>query len=280
MKQNSGLKISLAQWSLHRTFASGAEDLIDFASIARNKYKLDAIEFVSKLYTEHLNNKNLWSQVMTRSKNEGIKNLLIMVDEEGDLGNLNEKLRKKAVENHYKWVNIAKTLECHSIRVNCFGDGPIADVAKALESSLIDLCDYASKEDLNILIENHGLYSSNPEFLVGIIHKVDKSNLGTLPDFGNWCLSEKWGSIQNNSCAEVYDIYKGIEKLIPFARGLSAKSYEFELNGDETTIDYNRIAQIIKRSSYKGYIGIEFEGENLSEHQGILKTKALLEKNI
>jgi len=272
------LKISLAQWSLNRAFFANKLDAKDFASISMKDYGIAAVEYVNGFYKASATDEVFWQDMKKRAAAAGVKNLLIMVDDEGDLGNSNDAERKKAVENHYKWVNAAKILGCHSIRVNAFGDGTETELHTALVDGMGQLCDYAAKENINILIENHGLWSSNGQFITNVIKTANRPNLGTLPDFGNWCLNEKWGSTQNNKCKEVYDRYQGVAEFLPYAKGYSAKAYQFDANGNETSIDYYKMLQIAKDGGYDGYIGIEFEGEAMSESIGIRATKSLLEK--
>ena len=272
------LKLSLAQWSLHRAFNDGHLKVNDFASIAINTYHLNAIEYVNQFYAASGKDEKFWINMKEHADNVGVKSLLIMVDNEGDLGHTNGLERKKSVENHYKWVNAAKILGCHSVRVNAFGEGTKDAVRAALIDGMGQLSDYAAKENINIIIENHGLYSSDSKLITGIIKQVNKPNFGTLPDFGNWCLSAKWGSTQTDSCTEVYDRYQGVSEFLPFAKGVSAKSYNFNAEGEETKIDYYKMLKIVKNSGYNGYIGIEYEGSELSESDGIRATKALIEK--
>ncbi|MGB5500496.1 MAG: TIM barrel protein [Maribacter sp.] len=271
-------KISLAQWSLHRALKKGLVQAMDFAQIAQNTYGINAIEYVNEFYVNMVHSEKFWSQMKQNAENEGVKSLLIMVDNEGDLGDLNDTKRKKAVENHYKWINAAKILGCHSIRVNAFGEGEANLVRAALVDGLGELAAFGRKEEINVIIENHGLHTSNGAFMTGIIKEVENPFLGTLPDFGNWCLNAKWGSTQNNRCDAIYDRYKGVQEFLPFAKGVSAKSYAFDENGDETIIDYQKMLKIVKDFGFDGYIGIEFEGENMPEPDGIRATKALIEK--
>ncbi|MEN8124184.1 MAG: TIM barrel protein [Bacteroidota bacterium] len=276
-KKLANLKLSLAQWSLHRQFDNGSLDSDDFASIAINTYGINAVEYVNKWYTDSGEDEKFWINMKERADNVGVKSLLIMVDDEGDLGIANDMERKKSVENHYKWVNAAKILGCHSVRVNAFGDSDKNIFRSAIIDSMGRLSDYAAKENINIIIENHGLYSSDAKLITEIIEQVNKSNFGTLADFGNWCLSAKWGSTQGD-CSEAYNRYQGVSEFLPFAKGVSAKSYNFNEKGENTKIDYYKMLEIVKNSGYNGHIGIEYEGEILSEHEGILATKALIEK--
>ena len=276
-KKIANLKLSLAQWSLHRHFNDGRLNSDDFASIAINTYGINAIEYVNQFYTDSGEDEKFWINMKERADNVGVKNLLIMVDGEGDLGIANDMERKNSIENHYKWVNAAKILGCHSIRVNAFGESDKNIFRSAIIDSMGRLSDYAAKENINIIIENHGLYSSDAKLITEIIEQVNKSNFGTLPDFGNWCLSAKWGSTQGD-CSEAYDRYQGVSEFLPFAKGVSAKSYNFNEKGENTKIDYYKMLEIVKNSGYNGHIGIEYEGEVLGEHEGILATKALIEK--
>ena len=276
-KELHDLKLSLAQWSLHRQFFDGHLDPNDFASIAINTYGINAIEYVNQFYTDSGEDEKFWINMKERADNVGVKSLLIMVDDEGDLGLSNDKERKKSIENHFKWVNAAKILGCHSIRVNAFGERAKEAFRTAIIDSMGQLSDYAIKENINIIIENHGLYSSDGKLITEIIKKVNKPNVGTFPDFGNWCLSAKWGSTQGD-CSEAYDRYQGVSEFLPFAKAVSAKSYNFNDMGEDSKIDYYKMLQIVKNSGYNGHIGIEYEGEILSEHEGILATKTLIEK--
>ena len=272
------IKISLAQWSLHRALQKGTIQADAFPFIAKQEYDIHAVEYVNGFYKDQGLDEAYWKDLSSRCDNEGISSLLIMVDEEGDLGNPNDAHRKKAVENHRKWIRAANILGCHSIRVNAFGKG----YPKAIKEALIDgmgrLTEFGAQEKINVLIENHGLQSSDAPYIIDVIKAVGSPYLGTLPDFGNWCLNEEWGSTQGNNCSESYDRYKGVAAFMPFAKGVSAKSYDFNDSGEETIMDYRRLLQIVKDHDYKGYIGIEYEGKVLSEAQGIRATKALLEK--
>jgi sugar phosphate isomerase/epimerase len=269
-------KISLAQWSLHRSFNDNKLKAEEFPVIAREQFNIDAVEYVNSLYAKYATTSEFWAELKQRATDHGVRSLLIMVDDEGDLGNPDDKKRKKAVENHYKWVDHAKTLGCHSIRVNGFGDGNKEEVGNALVDGMGALGEYAAKVDINVVIENHGLYSSDGKWVADVITRIGKGNCGTLPDFGNFCTARKWGSTQDGTCPEVYDRYLGVKEMLPFAKGVSAKSYRFDNNGQETTIDYGKMLSIVKESGFTGFIGIEYEGSELSETDGIIATRNLL----
>ena len=271
-------KISLAQWSLQKSLFSGQINALDFPEIAREKYEISAVEYVNQFYSDQKGNASYWQKLKARCDQAGVQSLLIMVDDEGDLGNPDEQQRIKAVENHLKWIEAAKILGCHSIRVNAFGTGEKEEVIESLKEGLSSLAKFGAQEEISVLIENHGLLSSDASVMVQIIQEVNNPFLGTLPDFGNWCLSAKWGSTRLNNCQKIYDRYRGVQELLPFAKGVSAKSYDFSEERAQEIIDYHKMLRIVKESGYQGHIGIEYEGENLSEDEGIRATKQLIEK--
>ena len=272
------LKISLAQWSLHRALEQGKLKAIDFAQIA-NTYDINAVEYVNQFYVDMASSEKFWSQVKQRADNEGVESLLIMVDNEGELGYPGDSERKTAVENHYKWIDAAKILGCHSIRVNAFGKGTKRELHAALIDGLGSLAEYGAKQNINVLVENHGLHTSDGKFIVSVLQQVDNPFLGTLPDFGNWCLTAEWGSTEEGkNCEKIYPHEEGVTDFLPFAKGVSAKSYNFDDNGNETYLDYPKLLKLVKDSNFNGHIGIEYEGEKMSESDGIRATKALLER--
>lgn len=270
--------ISLAQWSLNRAFFDNTLDPIDFARIAK-EFGISAVEYVNQFYTEHAADETFWKEMATRASDVGVQSLIMMVDEEEKLGDPSDAKRKKAVEDHYKWVHAAKILGCHSIRVNAFGEGTRDELKTTLADGLGRLTEYAAKEDIHVIIENHGLHTSDAHYMVALIKSVDHPYLGTLPDFGNWCTSAEWGGTKTSQhCEEQYDPAKGLSELLPFAKGVSAKSYTFDAEGFDTVIDYPLLLQLVKDSGFEGHIGIEFEGEDHSEPEGIRMTKQLIEK--
>ena len=271
-------KISLAQWSLNKVFFGGELDNLDFAATSKNDFGIDAIEYSSQFFQDKANDLAYLQQMKQRATDNGVKSLLIMIDNEGNLGALDNAERAKAVENHYKWVDAATFLGCHSIRVNAFGVGTAKEVGRAVVDGLGKLSEYAAKEGLNIIVENHGSYSSNGAWLADVMKKVGMDNCGTLPDFGNFCVKRDNGRRWGGNCIEEYDRYKGVMEMMPYAKAISAKSHDFDKEGMETQTDYVKMLQIVKDAGYRGYIGIEYEGEILEAATGIMATRDLLIK--
>ena len=281
--QEPFFKISLAQWSLSKPILAGEMDPMDFAEKA-NEMGFEGIEYVSQLYTPILEKgdspdvsmKNLLDSLKARSERYNVKNILIMVDGEGDLATPNEKDRNMAIENHKKWVDAAQFLGCHSIRVNLFGSND-AEIWKNYSiDGLKKLGEYASTKGINVLVENHGYLSSNAKLLVEVMEGVNLPNVGTLPDFGNFCLNREGGERWEAKCIEEYPRYLGIEEMMPYAKAVSAKSYDFNEEGQETTMEFSKILKIVKDAGYTGFIGVEYEGQRLSAEEGIMATKKLL----
>ena len=259
-------KISLAQWSWHKRLFGQAKpklDNLDFAKVAF-ALGIKAIEYVNIFFMDKGNDTKYLAEMKKRAGDLGVKSVLIMCDDEGALGDPDSQLRNQAVSNHHKWVQAAKYLGCHSIRVNAYSKGTAEEQQKLAADGLRRLCEYAAQHDINVIVENHGGLSSDGRWLTGVIKKVDLPNCGTLPDFGNF--------------PPEADIYKAVELLMPYAKSVSAKSYDFDEKGDETKIDYYRMMKIVLDAGYKNYVGIEYEGERLSETDGIIATKKLLEK--
>jgi sugar phosphate isomerase/epimerase len=272
-------KLSLAQWSLHKAIWNKALDPLDFSKKAR-ELGFDGVEYVNQLYTVDKNNptisiNSLVTELKKRSSDNGVSNILIMIDNEGELAAVSKAARDEAIANHSRWVDAAAGLGCHSIRVNlsCNASDTFDVWKEKSAEGLGRLAEYAAKSKINVIVENHGGFSSDAGKLTAVIKTINLSNCGTLPDFGNFCLKR-----EGDRCTEEYDRYKGVKELMPFAKGVSAKSYDFDTQGNETTIDYVKVLQIVKEAGYRGRIGVEYEGNRLSEEDGIMATRALLLK--
>jgi sugar phosphate isomerase/epimerase len=265
--------ISLAEWSLHKELFAKKLTNLDFPELARKEFGISIVEYVNQFFKDKAEDKTYLADLLKRSKDNGITNNLIMIDGEGGLGELDAAVRNKAVENHYKWVEAAKYLGCKTIRVNAFGKGTNEEIAKAAVEGLGKLGEFAKKTGINVIVENHGGSSSNGQWLSGVMKQVNMKNVGTLPDFGNFCITRKAGG-----CEESYDRYQGTKELMPFAKGVSAKTYDFDEKGNCIETDYTKILKIVKDSGFRGIAGIEYEGSKLSEYDGIKATKALLER--
>lgn len=255
-------RISLAQWSLHRTLGRKEMDHLDFARVAKRDFGIEAIEYVNSFFKDKARDAAYLAEMNKRAADEGVTQWLIMCDGEGRLGDPDTAARTQAVENHRKWLEAAKVLGCVTIRVNAASVGTFEEQQKLAADGLRQLTEIAAPMQLNVVVENHGGLSSNGQWLAGVMKMVNHPRCGTLPDFGNFY---------------EYDRYQGVVDLMPFAKAVSAKTHDFDEAGNETQKDYRRLMKTVLDAGYRSWVGIEYEGSKLSEREGILKTKQLLE---
>jgi sugar phosphate isomerase/epimerase len=273
-------KLSLAQWSIHKMIKQDGVDPYTFAEKAKN-WGFSGLEYVSQLYPADMDENEYSEEAMANfieksnaaAEKYDMQNVLIMIDGQGNLAVNDEAERNAAVERHYKWVDAAQAMGCSSIRVNLAGSNDPEEWKANSVEALTKLSTYAKDKDINVLVENHGGLSSNAELLADVMATVNMDNCGTLPDFGNFCIERT-----DDGCAEMYDIYKGVRQLMPYAKAVSAKSHDFDADGNETEIDYVKMLKIVKDHDYSGFIGIEYEGSELGEEAGIMATKELMLK--
>ena len=261
-------RISLAEWSFNRALFAKQMSNLDFPVVARKDYDIDVVEYVNQFFMDKAEDKAYLAELRMRCDDNGVKSGLIMCDREGALGDPDAAARTKTVENHYKWVTAAAYLGCHSIRVNAQSSGSFGAQLDFATDGLRRLAEFGAQHNINVIVENHGGLSSNGKWLSSVIDQVGLKNCGTLPDFGNFNIAKD----------KPYDRYLGVTELMPFAKGVSAKSYAFDAKGNETTIDYLRIMRSVRDAGYRGYVGIEFEGRDLGEPEGVRATKKLLER--
>ena len=268
--QKGRFAISLAEWSLHRALFKKTITNLDFARLAKEDFGVTGLEYVNQFFKDKAKDQTYLKDLKSRADGYGLKNVLIMIDGEGMLGAPDEAERTKAVESHKPWIDAAKFLGCHAIRVNAASRGEYAEQQRLAADGLRRVGEYGAAQGISVIVENHGGLSSNGEWLVGVMKLVGLPGVGTLPDFGNFRVSRE----------QEYDRYKGVAELMPYAKGVSAKSHDFDPQGNETHTDYEKMLDIVIASAYRGFIGIEYEGETLGEPEGIKATKALIERHL
>ena len=268
--QKGRFAISLAEWSLHRALFKKTITNLDFARLAKEDFGVTGLEYVNQFFKDKAKDQAYLEDLKSRADGYGLKNVLIMIDGEGMLGAPDEAERTKAVESHRPWIDAAKFLGCHAIRVNAASRGEYAEQQRLAADGLRRVGEYGAAQGISVIVENHGGLSSNGEWLVGVMKLVGLPGVGTLPDFGNFRVSRE----------QEYDRYKGVAELMTYAKGVSAKSHDFDPQGNETHTDYKKMLDIVIASAYRGFIGIEYEGETLGEPEGIKATKALIERHL
>lgn len=263
MDKATPFRISLAQWSFHKALFAKEMDHLDFARIAKRTYGIEAIEYVNQFFKDKATDSAYLAEMNRRARDEGVYQHLIMIDGEGALGDPDAAKRQQAVDNHRRWLDAAKTLGCATIRVNAQSQGTPEEQQKLAADGLRKLVEIAAPLHLNVIVENHGGLSSHGDWLVGVMKLVDHPRMGTLPDFGNFY---------------DYDRYQAVTEMMPYAKAVSAKSFEFDAQGNETTIDYTRMMRIVLAANFHSWVGIEFEGERTPEPDGVRGTLALLRR--
>jgi len=289
-------KLALSQFSLASQFWAKQLDPLDFPRKTIKTFGITGLDYCSMFFADKAKDMQFLTELKKRALDNGCYNLRIMVDGEGVLGDLNKDVRTKAVENHYKWIDAAATLGCPMIRVNAEGEGDPDEVAKATIESLSTLIDYGKKSSIDVIVENHIGISCNAAWLAGVMKKMNNPHCGTLADFGNFCinrtkpLTNDIAGWMQTKCLEEYDRYKGIKELMPFAKGVHAKTHVFDANGNDTETDFAKMFSIIKDSGFKGWVSVEYEGgllkmyskddKYLDDDAGVLATKKLIEKAV
>jgi L-ribulose-5-phosphate 3-epimerase len=267
-REGRSFKIALGQWSLHKELQAKRLDPLDFARAA-NGFGLDAIEYSSQFYPGKAADRAYLAELKRRAAGEGVWSAVFRLDAEVALGAKESKVRRRAVESHEKWLEAAAFLGCHAIVVKAASQGSEDDQANFVADGLRRLCELSDPYGISILVDNHGGLSSKASWLAEVLTAVGHPRAGSLPDFGNFDLGG----------GQEYDRYTGVRELMPFARGVSARSYDFDGRGDETRINYPLMLKIIADAGYHGYVSITYDGQRLSERAGIERTKSLLERS-
>ena len=264
------MRVSLAEWSFHRKIRAGALDPLDFAPFARERFGLDTVEHVNQFFAGRKGDDAYFGEMRRRADDAGVRSLLVMCDVEERLGDPDAARRALAVHVHRAWLDAAAVLGCESIRVNAASDErlPADEQMRLCAEGLYRLCDAAAPYQLRVLVENHGGLSSRGDWLAALVQAVAHPRIGTLPDFGNWQYAP----------GEWYDRYRGVAELMPWAGAVSVKSHDFDAAGNETTTDFARMLRIVADAGYDGWLGVEYEGDRLSEEDGVRATIELVRR--
>ena len=294
IKKEMPFKLALSQFSLASQFWTKQLDPLDFPKKTITTFGIPGLDYCSMFFASKAKDTTFLNELKKRALDNGCYNLRIMIDGEGVLGDLNKDVRSKAIENHYKWIDAAAALGCPMIRVNVEGEGDPGEVAKAAIESLNALIDYGKKSNVDVIVENHVGISCNGAWLADVMKKMNNAHCGTLADFGNFCVNRTKPPTNDiagwmqTKCLEEYDRYKGIKELMPYAKGVHAKTHVFDANGNDTETDFTKMFSIIKDSGFTGWVSVEYEGglikmytkddKYLDDDTGVLATKKLIEK--
>lgn len=269
-------KYSLAQWSINRDLFSGEMSTIDFV-YAAGEMGFEGVEYVNQFFIDKAEDFEFLDSLNAAAEEAGVKNLMIQLDHTGNLCASDETERNKAVETAKKWVDAAKYLNAPAVRVNAHGDGSADEMKTQCMDGIGRLAEYANTQGIQVLIENHGGVSSRGDWLADLVSSLSDKEVGSLADFHNWCYETVDGGLWGE-CRNEYDYYKGFAELIGSAKGVSVKAMHFDSTGNEPNLNFHKFFKIMKEGGYDGYLGVEYEGNDLPSREGILKTKALAAK--
>lgn len=255
-------QISLNELSLQRAILWGQLDHLDLARAARTQFDIGAVEYLSRFFQQHAKDEKYLMEMNKRAADQNVRQLLIVVDDEGRLGDPNPELRKSAVANHHKWIDAAKALGCHSIKVDTASEGTPDERLGRVAEAVRALCEYAEQQHINVLVGCGEGEAAGAAWLSRVIGQVNHPACGALPTFAGLAASKS---------------NEDVAKLIPLAKAISATAHDFNAEGKETAIDFFRIVPVVLAGGYQGYVGIAYQGERLDELEGIRATKALLE---
>jgi len=274
----SEFKVSIAPWSLTRKpYGENDPDgihFLDYPLVAR-ELGFEAIEHDNLHYPGDLPNDKHLAKMKQRTEEAGVTNTLILCGALGDIADSRKSRRKKANFNYERWIEAAQFLGCHQVRVVCSDHIDIDwdEKMKLTVEAVSKLADFAQGHSIELLIENHNGYTSNPNWLVEMIQKVNRPNCGILGDFTEW-------RIEQNPDVLYPDPYKGYEILAPYVKSVGAKSTTFDVLGNELVTDYPRMFEILNKVGYQGYIAVEYFGNDLPRRKGTTMTKELVERII
>jgi sugar phosphate isomerase/epimerase len=258
-----GFKISLNESSFHQSLKQKKIDHLDLAGIARKEFGIDAIEYVTSYFSEHAADEKYIKRMNRRAAEEGVRQILIVVNDAGEIADADAGMRKAAIKNHLPWIDLAKTLGCHSVCVKAAGEGTVPEQLKRSADSLAELAEYAKDRRIHVLACCNCSQSWKPETFLDLLKAVDSPNVGLYPSFSGF---------------NTDDPYSALEQLMPFAKGVRANAKDFDEKGNETSIDFSRMVQIVLAPGYRGHVSIQYQGTKLDEINGVRATKALLDR--
>lgn len=253
--------VSLSQRSLRGEFAASRLDPLDFPKVARS-LGIAAVEYEGQFYRKKVANRKYLAELSRRAAGEGVTSVLLLVDEDGALGSREEKARRRVVDRHEKWLEAAALLGCKAVRVVARTEGTEDDAVAWLSDGLRRLCVLAQPLGIDVLVENQDGFSANGSWLVELLNAVSHPRCGSRASFGSATLGN--------------ERLRQLRELMPSARSVCAKSYDFDDRGEELSINYAQMLKIVMDAGYRGHVAIEYEGTRLSEQAGLARAKQLL----
>ena len=253
--------IGIQEYTFNRWLKSGKLNHLDYPALVKKELGISYVEYWNRPFDGKHTDPAYVGELAKCTRNEGIQNVLILVDEKHELDHADKLERDKSIDLHKAWIDCAEQLGCLAIRVNCRMGGDPKDNLNRAVDGVGRLCEYAKDTSVKVVIEPHGRNSQDPDWLVSVMNALNHSHAGLLPDFNNF---------------GKYDRYDAVKKTLPFAPAVCAKALKFDKEGNESNTDFERMLKIVHDSEYSGVISIEFEGHDIDPITGSRMTKELI----
>jgi sugar phosphate isomerase/epimerase len=219
--------------------------------ILRDKLGITALEHVNQFFEAPT--LTYLAKLKKACTDAGVQSTILMVDGEGGTASPDLAERKRAANAHRKWFDAAHELGCYAVRCNVYGGAAEWKNDKDLVSRAAEtmgmMLDYAKGSGVDLIVENHGGASSDPDVLVALVKKVNHPNFGLLCDLGNWNKGD--------------DRYANVKKILPYARGLSVKG-TWGASVDPA-FDAEKLVKIALDGGYSGWWGLEVTPPRLAQ---------------
>lgn len=281
--------LSLAQWSLHRRMIGerlplaqraarmvrgklgmreplhGDLDPLDFPLMARREFGFDAIDYIGYFYTPHVRDRSYLRELKRRCDGEGVQSLTISCTTEGEIGIGHPEANKRdaIAANHLRWMDMAAYLGCNAISVRVGSVGDAAEQLRLVADGLNAIADWANPHGLDVLVENHDGFSNDGAWLDELMRLADHRRIAMAPD---------WGNFGDDPAVRTAHL----ARVMPHARALTAKFFDFDEPGDEITMNVPALMRVVRDAGYRGPISVEYEGAQASECDGIRLSTAML----
>jgi hypothetical protein len=263
----SAFKLSLNERSIAPAIESGLVDHLDFTRIAREELDIRAVDYVTSLFREKLHDESYLTEMNRRAAEFGVRNVLLIVENEGDLACEDNSQRKQSLKKHLSMIDVGQALGCSGVCVQPRGTGDSDEVAKRLVGSLQSLCEVGELRKINVMVSNRGISNISPEWLLRVVDAVGNTKCGIFSYFDGF---------------KHLNPTEGLEKVMPSSKGVCAVSKSTEDSRELHEKRFREMLEIVSNSGYRGYLSLEYQG-NQAGWDGIRSmrqvVKTFLEEN-
>jgi sugar phosphate isomerase/epimerase len=274
-------KFSIASFSFHRTLAAGKQDM--FRYIADSKAlgaaqldpwnaHLSAIKDEDSVIRGGRDPENAQfsaqsddylAQVKAAANEAGLPFGCLAVDGAHTYEPEAEKRRANRAAA-YRWLEVAEKLGARQVRIDAGGPEDMPDeIFEIIVTGYQDIIQRANDKGIEVLVENHWGPTTIPANVVRLLAAVD--GLGLLFDSNNWAAGMQ---------------QQGWEMCAPYARSVHIKTFEFDENGSDPTVDIPKVVRMLVAAGFDDVWGIESVPRDGDEYGAIQKTAALIERSL